>query len=117
MTVSDPRLSGRTLSSLDLDEQFGATVSRVRRAEADMVARPEFVLQLGDRVRVVAPRARMAKVTAFFGDSSRGLTIINPIGLGVGLALGFALGAIPLPLPGGGTFTLGSALCSPSSAR
>lgn len=51
------------------------------------------------------------RLTAFFGDSSRGLTIINPIGLGVGLALGFALGAIPLPLPGGGTFTLGSALC------
>lgn len=51
------------------------------------------------------------RLTAFFGDSSRGLTIINPIGLGVGLALGFALGAIPLPLPGAGTFTLGSALC------
>ncbi|MBB1501155.1 transporter [Propioniciclava sp. MC1683] len=111
VTVSDPHLSGRTVAELGLEEKFGATVSRVRRADVDMVAKPGFVLQVGDRVRVVAPRSRIVKVSEFFGDSSRGLTIINPIGLGLGMALGFALGSVPLPLPGGGTFTLGSALC------
>lgn len=110
VTVSDPKLAGRTIGELDLEERFGATLSRVRRADVDMVARPTLVLQLGDRVRVVAPRSQIKKVSVFFGDSSRGLTIINPIGLGLGMALGFGIGSVPLPLPGGGTFVIGSAL-------
>lgn len=110
VTVSDPVLAGRTVEELDLEREFGATISRVRRADIDMVAGPELVLQLGDRVRVVAPRSKMKKLSEFFGDSSRGLTIINPAALGLGMAAGIALGAIPLPLPGGGTFTLGMAL-------
>lgn len=110
VTVSDPAVAGRSVEELDLEDRLGATISRVRRADIDMVAHPELVLQLGDRVRVVAPRSRMAKVSAFFGDSSRGLTIVNPAVLGVGMTAGLALGALPLPLPGGGTFTLGAAL-------
>ena len=110
VTVSDPAIAGRTVEELDLEDTLGATISRVRRADVDMVAHPDLVLQLGDRVRVVAPRSRMTKVSAFFGDSSRGLTVVNPAVLGVGMASGLALGAIPVPLPGGGTFTLGAAL-------
>lgn len=110
ITVSDPKLAGRTIDELDLEARFGATVSRVRRADIDVVAHPGYVLQLGDRVRVVAPRTAIRKVTAYFGDSARGMTIINPIGLGIGMALGFALGAIPIPLPGGNTFTLGAGM-------
>ncbi len=110
VTVSDPTLAGRTVEELDLEREFGATISRVRRADIDMVAGPDLVLQMGDRVRIVAPRSKMAKVTKFFGDSSRGMTIINPAALGLGMAAGIALGAIPLPLPGGGSFTLGAAL-------
>lgn len=110
VTVSDPKLAGKAIGELDIEDTYGATISRVRRADADMMAHPRLVLQLGDRVRVVAPRAEMEKVTAYFGDSSRGLTIINPAALGLGMALGFALGAVPAPLPGGGSFTLGPAL-------
>lgn len=110
VTVSSRALAGKKISELDVDREFGATLSRVRRADVDMVAAPDLVLQLGDRVRVVAPRSRMKAITEFFGDSSRGLTILNPVALGLGVALGFGLGSIPLPLPSGDTFTLGSAL-------
>lgn len=110
VTVSKPQLSGMRIDDLEIEDKYGATLSRVRRADIDMVASPDLVLQLGDRVRVVAPRDKMKAVTEYFGDSARGLTIINPIGLGLGLAIGFGVGSIPLPLPGGGTFTLGSAL-------
>ncbi|WP_342372663.1 TrkA C-terminal domain-containing protein [Propioniciclava soli] len=110
VTVSDPKISGRKIRDLGLEDAYGAAISRVRRADVDMVARPDLVLQMGDRVRIVAPRTRIAEVSTFFGDSSRGLTIINPIALGLGMALGFGLGSTPLPLPGGGTFSLGAAL-------
>lgn len=110
ITMSEPRIAGKTIAELDLENQFGATISRVRRVDVDMLAHPDMVLQLGDRVRIVAPRSRIAKVAAFFGDSDRGLTRVNPASLGVGMTIGILVGMIPFPLPGGGVFTLGSAL-------
>ena len=65
-------------------------------------------LVLGDRVRVIAPRERMREVSTWFGDSSRGLSDITPVVLGVGMALGILLGTWAFPV-GGGVLKLGSA--------
>ena len=109
ITVSDPKLAGREIRELNLERTYGATISRVRRGDVDIGGVGSTVLQRGDRVRVIAPASRMKQVSAFFGDSARGLTDINPVALGVGLSLGLVLGAIPIPLPGGSTFAVGSA--------
>lgn len=109
VTVSNPKLAGRTISELDLEHRFDATVSRVRRGDTDLAAEPGFILLLGDRARVVAPTARMEEVSRFFGDSTRGLTDINPVALGLGMALGLFLGQIQIPLGTGNTFSIGSA--------
>ncbi|MBF0686602.1 MAG: transporter [Cellulomonas sp.] len=108
VTVSDERAAGHTIAELDLLHRFGATISRVRRGDVDVVATDDFQLQLGDRVRVIAPRERMAEVSAWFGDSSRGLSDIMPVVLGVGMALGILLGAAAIPV-GGSVFKIGSA--------
>ena len=81
----------------------------MRRGDVDMVAEPGLVLQEGDRVRVVAPTSKMAEITKFFGDSSRGLTDLNPIALGIGMALGIAIGELPILTPSGEYFSIGSA--------
>lgn len=109
VTVSDRGIAGRMIQDLDLERRFSATISRVRRGDVDMAGTADLVLRLGDRVRVIAPKRRMQELTEFFGDSSRGLSDLNPVLLGLGIALGLALGTVPLPLPAGGTFTLGAA--------
>ena len=109
MTISNPKVSGRTVASLGLAKQFSATISRVRRGDVDMVAEPGLVLQEGDRVRVVAPTSKMAEITKFFGDSSHGLTDLNPIALGLGMAIGIAIGELPILTPSGDYFSIGSA--------
>ncbi len=108
ITVSMPALAGRTIAELGLEERFGAVATRVRRGDRDMVAAEDFVVQMGDRIRVTAPSARLGEVSAYLGDSERGLSDINPIGFALGLAIGVALGLVHIPLPGGG-FTLGAA--------
>lgn len=112
ITVSRAELAGRPIRDLDLEHRLHATISRVRRGDVDMVGTAATVLQLGDRVRVIAPSRRMPEVTAFFGDSSRGLTDLNPVALGLGLLAAIALGQIAVPLPGSGTFSLGIALAA-----
>jgi putative transport protein len=67
------------------------------------------VLELGDRVRVVAERSRMKDVTRLLGDSYRHLSEIDLLSFGLGLSLGLLVGAIPIPIGGGLTFQLGSA--------
>ncbi|MFN8073866.1 MAG: TrkA C-terminal domain-containing protein [Kineosporiaceae bacterium] len=108
ITLSKGDLAGRTLGSLDLFGKFGATVTRVRRGDVDMIAAEDLVLQPGDRLRVIAPHGKMKEVSKHLGDSVRGLSDINPVGLGLGMALGVALGSIKFNLPGGG-FELGAA--------
>ena len=108
VTVSDPRAAGRTVGELGLAQRYDATVSRIRRGDVDVVASDEFQLQLGDRVRVIAPRARMTEVSRFFGDSSRGLSDITPIVLGLGMTAGILLGVVAFPVPGR-YFSIGSA--------
>lgn len=108
ITLSNPRLAGRTLRELHIDEDFSANITRVRRGDVDLVAHDDFVVQMGDRLRVVAAKDRMDAVTRHLGDSERGLSDINPIGFALGIAVGVAIGLIEVPVPGG-SFSLGAA--------
>lgn len=109
ITVSDPKAAGKTVEELDavLEQRFGATISRIRRGDVDHAAEPHFLVEMGDRVRVVAPTAKMKEISRFFGDSARGLSDINPVALGIGLSIGIILGSIQIPIGGG--FAIGSA--------
>lgn len=109
MVVSRSAVAGRTIGELDLQVRPGATVTRVRRGDVDIVAAPGLVLELGDRVRVVAPPERMTEIAGFFGDSYRELRELDVLSISVGIALGLLLGAVNVPLPGGGSFALGFA--------
>ena len=109
ITISDSKIAGLTVDELEMPRRFSATISRVRRGDVDMIGEPNLVLQQGDRVRVVAPVSKMKEITKFFGDSSRGLTDINPIALGLGMALGVLLGELPIFTPTGEEFSIGSA--------
>jgi putative transport protein len=106
--VSNSELAGRRIDELGLDH-LHATATRVRRGDSDHVARPDFVLELGDHVRVVAPRGISTQVNALFGDSYRSLRELDVLTFSLGIAAGLLLGLVPLPLPGGGMFTLGFA--------
>lgn len=107
--VSNPDLVGRKLADLDLPHRFGAIVTRVRRGDIELLAHGDLVLELGDRVRFVAPRDQMRAISQYFGDSYKKLSEINLGTLGLGLALGLLVGMIPISLPGGLQFKLGEA--------
>jgi putative transport protein len=107
--VSNRDIVGLRLEDLHLEEAHGMTVTRIRRGDVDVVATPESVLELGDRVRVVAPSHRMKAAADYLGDSYRDISELDVLTFAVGICLGLGLGLIPFPLPGGGTLHLGSA--------
>jgi putative transport protein len=89
-----------TLAELDLGRRFNAQVTRLRRVDTDIVPTEELRLELGDRLRVVAPADRLAEISAFFGDSERELAELDYVALALGLAMGLLLAHLPLPLFG-----------------
>jgi len=109
MFVSNPRVVGHRLRDLDLPQQFGAIVTRLRRGDVELLANGDTVLEPGDRVRVLAKPEAMPAVSKFFGDSYRALSEIDLLTFSLGVTLGLLLGTIPIPLPGGITFKLGLA--------
>jgi putative transport protein len=107
ISVSNRRLAGTHLRDLDLEARFGATVTRVRRGDTDAVVDGDFVLRLGDRLRVVGPVARLGEVATLLGDSDRSLGEVDAMGFALGMAVGLLIGLVSVPLPGGGSVELG----------
>ncbi|XXV10793.1 hypothetical protein WMF24_22190 [Sorangium sp. So ce1335] len=81
----------------------------MRRGDVDLLPDDRTELELGDRVRVVAPRERMEAVARYLGDSFKAISEIDVITFSLGIALGLLLGAAPIPLPGGAPIKLGFA--------
>jgi len=98
--VSNPRVTGFPLGELQLMENFGAVVTRVRRGDATFVPDSETVLQPGDRVRVVSRKESLDAVQAFFGDSYRGSSEIDILSFALGLGLGMLIGLAAVPVAG-----------------
>ncbi len=99
--VSRRDLVGKRITELDIDHLFGAQITRIRRADVDFLPSPEMRLELGDRIRVVAPTAKLQDVSRYFGDSTRDLAQLDFVALAIGLCLGLLVALIPLPGPGG----------------
>jgi putative transport protein len=87
VVLSNPRYAGVRVADLPLD-RFDAVAGFVRRGDVDLVARPELVVELGDRIRVVAPRDRIDAVVRELGGSERAAVTADPLGFSLGLVLG-----------------------------
>lgn len=103
--ASRANVVGRPLGELALPD--GSIVAHVRRGDADILPRPELMLEYGDRVGLLTKRAMFPTLRTFFGDSIKGTAEFSYISVGLGMALGFLAGALQIPLPGFGKLALG----------
>lgn len=71
--------TGRTLAEVGVRRLTGCSVVAVRRAGQNLPAiTPDTVLQVGDAVVVIGPKARLADAAAMFAQPSPGLRPENP---------------------------------------
>jgi putative transport protein len=107
--VSKPSVVGVALADLQIAGVPEFSVMHVRRGDADLLPRPELVLEFGDRVGVMIRREHRDTARNHFGDSIKGTTQFSYVALGAGMALGMLLGILPIPIPGLGSLSLGVA--------
>jgi putative transport protein len=107
--VSSKNTVGKRIRDLDLENTLSATITRLRRGDVDVVPGPDTRLELGDVARVLTRKENFPAVSKFFGDSIRGTAETDFGSVAIGMVLGVLAGMVPLPMPGGGVFTLGLA--------
>jgi putative transport protein len=105
--ASRPTVVGRALGDLQLPGEKASVLIQVRRGDADILPRPDLVLEFGDRVGVLANRGDFVALRKYFGDSIKGTAEFSYISIGIGMALGFLIGAIQFPLPFVGKLSVG----------
>lgn len=107
--VSRARIAGRTVAELNLPARFGAVITRVKRGDLETLASDEQIVELGDQLYVCYPREEERNLASFFGDSRNSVSQVDAIALGLGIVAGVLVGMIEFSLPGGSSFSLGTA--------
>lgn len=107
--VSNQQLAGKTIGQLQLPKNYQVVVTRIRRGDIDMVVDKNFVVELGDRLRMVGRHADIDRAASYLGDSYKSVSHFNVLSLAVGISLGVLIGTIAWPLPGGREISLGAA--------
>ena len=98
--VTRPEINGKKLSTLRLRNNYGINISRVYRSEVQLLATPDLVLQLGDRLTVVGETADIKRVAKILGNAVKSLNEPNLVSVFIGMILGLMVGCIPLAIPG-----------------
>ena len=98
--VTRPEINGKKLSTLRLRNNYGINISRVYRSEVQLLATPDLVLQLGDRLTVVGESADIKRVEKILGNAVKSLNEPNLVSVFIGMILGLMVGCIPLAIPG-----------------
>ncbi len=98
--VTRPELNGKTLGSLKLRNLYGINISRVWRAGVQLLATPELVLQLGDKLIVVGEANAVKNVGKILGNTVKSLNEPNLASMYFGIFIGLIVGAIPISIPG-----------------
>ncbi len=100
IAVSKPALNGRRLGSLKLRNHYGINISRVTRSGIRLLATPNLILQLGDRLTIVGETDAVNRIEELVGNSTSDLKDPNLAAIFIGMVLSLIVGSIPINIPG-----------------
>ena len=100
VVITKPGLNGKKLGSLRLRNTYAINISRVTRSGVHLLATPNLVLQLGDRLTIVGEMSAVQEVEKLLGNSADTLRDPNLAAIFIGVVLGLVLGSIPFAVPG-----------------
>ena len=100
VVVTRTECNGKRLSTFDVRHRYHATITRINRAGVELLATPDFILQLGDRIMVVGDRDDVRHVAGIFGNELKRLDLPNLMPIFFGIFMGVLLGSLPIVLPG-----------------
>lgn len=105
--ISRSHVVNKALGELDLQQNFKATATRIRRSGVDLPASPSLRLRFGDRLLVSSTRGNVDALSNLFGDSMKEVETTSFLPVALGIVIGLLIGNIEIPIPGSTSFSLG----------
>ncbi len=107
LLVTNKEAVNKSLSYLNLQGNFGCTVTRVRRSGIDIAPDPNLVLKLGDKLIVVGEKQGVEALSKFFGNDERKLSDTDFFPIAMGIVLGVIVGQINISFSDSFSFSPG----------
>ncbi|MCD8080641.1 MAG: transporter [Bacteroides sp.] len=97
----------RSLGNLNLQRNFGCTVTRVRRSGIDLAPNPELQLKFGDKLTVVGEKEGLQGVARLLGNNAKQLSDTDFFPIAMGIVLGVLFGQIHISFSDSFSFSPG----------
>ncbi len=99
IVITKREINGKRLGALQLRNRFQVNVSRVKRAGMELVATPDLVLRIGDRLTAIGEEKSVEHVANLLGNVVKNLDEPNLVAIFIGIIVGVALGSVPVTIP------------------
>ncbi len=100
IVITQNNINGKTIGDLHLRSILGTNITRVHRSGIDLLATPDLVLQVGDKVTVVGEPDAIKKVEDLLGNALKRLDHPHILSIFMGIVLGVLAGSVPFEIPG-----------------
>lgn len=107
LLLTNKDIINTNLSHLDLQGNFGCTVTRIRRSGIDISPSPELVLKFGDKIMVVGEEEGVKGVAKLFGNDEKKLSDTDFFPIAMGIVLGVLFGKINISFSDSFSFSPG----------
>ena len=98
---------GKQLCDLNLQRNFGCTVTRVRRSGIDLSPSPDLELRFGDKLMIVGEKEGIQAVARLIGNDVKKLSDTDFFPIAMGIVLGVLFGKLNISFGGGVSFSPG----------
>lgn len=100
IVVTNEKILGKTLDSLEIKSKFDVAVSRLIRTGMEFIPHSGTTLQFGDQLNLVGRKESIDAVANVIGNSTAAMQKVHMLPVFIGLALGMLLGCVSIPVPG-----------------
>ena len=97
----------KQLGDLNLQRNFGCTVTRIRRSGIDIAPSPELALKFGDKLTVVGEKEGIQSIARLLGNDAKKLSDTDFFPIAMGIVLGVLFGKLNISFGGSISFSPG----------
>lgn len=107
LLLTNKKMIGKQLGELRLHQNFGCTVTRVRRSGIDLTPSETLELKFGDKLMVVGEKEGLNGFACMLGNNAKILSDTDFFPIAMGIVLGVIVGKINISLGDGMSFSPG----------
>lgn len=107
LLLTNKKVIGKQLGELRLHQNFGCTVTRVRRSGIDLTPSESLELKFGDKLTVVGEKEGLNGFACMLGNNAKILSDTDFFPIAMGIVLGVIVGKVSIGLGEGMSFSPG----------